>query len=58
MIKIFVQRDHHELEAQVNDWICSNSVTILDISHSVCISEEEILHSIMIRYKSDDSKLC
>ena len=35
MIKIFVHHDHHELEALVNNWISSNSITILDFESIV-----------------------
>lgn len=58
MIKIFVQRDHHELEAQINNWICSNSIEIVNMFHSVCTLDDEIIHSIVINYKSEDSRPC
>lgn len=58
MVKIFVQRDHHELEEQVNNWICSNSVEILNVFHSICTLDDEIIHSMVISYKSDASKPC
>lgn len=58
MIKIFVQKDHHELEAQINDWLTDNSIIIISLSHSICNIDESIFHSIIINYKFDDTKPC
>lgn len=58
MIKIFVQRDHHELENKINTWISRNSFKIKDISYSTCTSDDTIIHSIIIIYDEDNSRPC
>ncbi len=58
MIKIFVQQNHHELEAQVNQWLSTQTISVLSISYSVCTLNEEIAHSVLINYIPVDSKPC
>ncbi len=58
MVKIFVRKEHRELEVQINNWICSNSIKIVNFSHSTCVFEDEIVHSVLINYESDDSRPC
>lgn len=58
MIKIFVHHDHHELEALVNNWISSNSITILDFSHTMSVVDENLIHSIILVYKFDEDNPC
>ena len=58
MIKIFVQTDHRELEMLVNKWISSSHINVINIHHSMCALENEIVHSIIIHYQPQDSMPC
>lgn len=58
MIKIFVQKNHRDLETQVNNWISSNQATILSISHSLSTLDNELVHTIIIFYKLEFNKPC
>lgn len=58
MIKIFVHADHRELEILVNNWITSNHITVININHSICVSEDELVHSVIIYYQKQDSIPC
>ena len=58
MIKIFVHHDHHEFEALVNNWISSNSITILDFSYTMSVVDENLIHSIILVYKFDEDNPC
>lgn len=58
MIKIFVQTDHRELERLVNNWIASSPIIVINIHHSICTLENELVHSIIIYYQTQDSIPC
>ncbi len=58
MIKIFVQRDHHELENQMNDWFSSNRISFYNISYSAFSMDEDVIHSVIIYYELKDSNPC
>lgn len=58
MIKIFVHHDHHELEILVNNWLSSSSITILDFSYTMCVTDENIIHSIVLVYILDADNPC
>ena len=51
--KIFVQKDHRELENTINNWISSSPISIIDISHSICILKGLCpLFNVIIRYNN------
>lgn len=58
MIKLFVHTNHRELEILVNNWISSNSITVIDIRHFMCVYENNVLYSIIIHYHPQDSIPC
>ncbi len=58
MIKIFVQTDHRELETLVNNWISSSHIIVINLYHSICILENELVHSVIIYYQKQDSMPC
>ncbi len=58
MIKIFVQTNHRELETLVNNWISSNHIMVINIHHSICALENELVHSVIIHYQTQDSIPC
>lgn len=58
MIKIFVHKDHHELEDQINKWLSTDNITIIFISHSICSLDDDIIHSIIINYTTKVSNPC
>lgn len=48
MIKMFVHKDHHELESIINNWIKKYNISIIDIKYTTIILDGEIVHSILI----------
>lgn len=58
MVKIFVHTSHRELETLVNNWISSSHIIVIDMHHSICVSENELVHSVMIYYQTQDSMPC
>lgn len=58
MVKIFVQTDHRDLETLVNNWISSSHITVINLHHSICVFENELVHSLIIYYIPHDSIPC
>lgn len=58
MVKIFVQTDHRDLETLVNNWISSGHITVINLQYSICVLENELVHSLIIYYTPQDSIPC